>query len=594
MLVVTGHSSTGKSRACWEAIQPLTEQGWRLWHPFNPTPAEAVLGGIDRVEPRTVVWLDELQHYLLSPELGERVAYALQHLLVQLDRGPVLVLGTIWPTHLDNLTAPPPSDAPDLHEMARRLLSGRTMLVPGRFDPFALSPAAIQGALDDPQLAEAVAHAGAEGQLTQYLAVGPRLLEYYRTATPAARAVLEAAMDACRLGVASPLPQSFLIEAAVDYLSHTAHGMLTEDWAEQTIAELTRSLVPEAAPLRRIRQRPQMRAPSRPARPIAPVQPVGPTYRLTDYLVLTGSRARQFVCPPNSFWLASYNHLTIAEDLECLADAADDRYRLQWTRHLRRRAVEVSDDQGLVRLTRLREETGNREEAEHLAYSAADAGYTSALRELVRMRQEAGELDSAQVLAREAARHGDGLALAELAWTLEDLGDFANAVQLAQDAAAAGDTFALRELARMRETTSGFASAESLYRQAAELGDTRSLLRLVETRLAAGDRDEAERLALSADIDDVLPLLSSARGGEESGDWEGAESLYLRAADAGNASALAALARLREAVGDRGGAEVLYRQTADAGLAWLVNPSARWPHGLDPDGAPTPPWSDQA
>lgn len=33
MLVLVGSSSTGKTRACWEAVQPLAAEGWRLWHP---------------------------------------------------------------------------------------------------------------------------------------------------------------------------------------------------------------------------------------------------------------------------------------------------------------------------------------------------------------------------------------------------------------------------------------------------------------------------------------------------------------------------------------------------------------------------------
>ncbi|WP_152646391.1 hypothetical protein [Streptacidiphilus albus] len=61
MAVLVGSSSTGKTRACWEAIQPLAHAGagWRLWHPFDPTRADAALAGIQAVGPRTVVWLNE-------------------------------------------------------------------------------------------------------------------------------------------------------------------------------------------------------------------------------------------------------------------------------------------------------------------------------------------------------------------------------------------------------------------------------------------------------------------------------------------------------------------------------------------------------
>lgn len=36
LLVLVGSSSTGKTRACWEAVQPLADHGWRLWHPSTP------------------------------------------------------------------------------------------------------------------------------------------------------------------------------------------------------------------------------------------------------------------------------------------------------------------------------------------------------------------------------------------------------------------------------------------------------------------------------------------------------------------------------------------------------------------------------
>jgi hypothetical protein len=68
--VLVGGSSTGKTRACWEALQPLRDlqPGWRLWHPIEPSRPEAVLAGLPGVGPRTVVWLNEAQLYLDLPQ----------------------------------------------------------------------------------------------------------------------------------------------------------------------------------------------------------------------------------------------------------------------------------------------------------------------------------------------------------------------------------------------------------------------------------------------------------------------------------------------------------------------------------------------
>ena len=41
--VLVGGSSTGKTRACWEALQLLRDQkpGWRLWHPIDTSGASS-------------------------------------------------------------------------------------------------------------------------------------------------------------------------------------------------------------------------------------------------------------------------------------------------------------------------------------------------------------------------------------------------------------------------------------------------------------------------------------------------------------------------------------------------------------------------
>ncbi|WP_433358780.1 hypothetical protein [Streptosporangium sp. CA-115845] len=53
MVVLVGGSSTGKTRACWEAIRSLPAP-WRLWHPIDPGWAQATLAGLEEVKPYTV------------------------------------------------------------------------------------------------------------------------------------------------------------------------------------------------------------------------------------------------------------------------------------------------------------------------------------------------------------------------------------------------------------------------------------------------------------------------------------------------------------------------------------------------------------
>jgi hypothetical protein len=130
--VLVGGSSTGKTRACWQALGLLRglEPGWRLWHPIDP---QGALAGLPGAGPRTVVWLNEAQRYLDTPDgAGERVAAGLRVLLRDRARGPLLVLATLWQEFWAELTARPAGGA-DPHAQARELLDGHDIPVPAAF-----------------------------------------------------------------------------------------------------------------------------------------------------------------------------------------------------------------------------------------------------------------------------------------------------------------------------------------------------------------------------------------------------------------------------------------------------------------------------
>ncbi|MCF3106971.1 ATP-binding protein [Streptomyces roseoverticillatus] len=235
MVVLVGGSSSGKTRACWEAVQELPA-GWRLWHPLAPTPAKALAGALEEgVAPRTAIWLNELQRYVGegAGEEAERVAAGLRALLQDPERGPVLVLATVWPEHWTAMTDRPFMGA-DRYPQARELLAGRAIHVPSSFDEAVRDDIRAVSA-HDPRLAEAMERA-ADGQITQYLAGAPALTDRYRTAPPGAAALVRAAMDLSRLGGLSRIPQGFLEAAADGYLSDCEYDALGKDWFEQALA----------------------------------------------------------------------------------------------------------------------------------------------------------------------------------------------------------------------------------------------------------------------------------------------------------------------------------------------------------------------
>ncbi|MFC4050011.1 tetratricopeptide repeat protein [Actinomadura syzygii] len=608
MVVVVGDSSTGKTRACWEAIRAELPD-WRIWHPLAPerplAMAEAVRAG--RVAPHTVIWLNEAQFYL-QPASGEQVAAEVQALLADPSRGPVLVLGSMWPGFGAALTAVPEDpSAPDPHQAARVLLDqAEYITAPPEFTAVQLASLAATISTD-PRL-RAAAKQAHSGRITQELAGAPELLRRYEQASPAARAVLWAAMDARRLGHSLLLSESLLRGAAPGYLDdHEWNQVGGTPWYTDALDELTTQHRRLPGPLVEHRPRP---GESRPSQRL---------YRLADYLEQHARTERARLCPPATFWTAAADHAQTPEDLTALGKQAMDRGRYRHADRLYRRAVDAGDTsallylirlrdqagdhQGLRRLfqqaadaghadtlmltARLREEAGDHQDAEWLAQRAADAGRPDTLTTLAWLREMAGDLQDAERLYRQAADAGDTSALTNLAWLREMAGDLQDAERLYRQAADAGDTSALTNLAWLREQAGDLHSAERLYRQASNAGQTDALVDLARVREKAGDYQRAEQLAQQA-TDAGYPdaLIDIAWLRFRAGDLHSAERLYRQASNAGQTDALLHVARLRDRADDHQGAEQFYRQAADAGDTSALSYLAKLREQAgDPDGA---------
>ena len=306
--VLVGGSSVGKTRACWEALALLRDRDppWRLWHPIDPSRPDAALAELRGIGPRTVVWLNEAQFYLDPAEagLGEKVAVGLRELLRDPGRAPVLVLATMWPRFWDTLTARP-ADGEDRHAQARELLAGHDITVPAVFTPAQMDQLA-RAADVRMVLAAKSAH---DGEAIQFLAGAPELLARYRNAPAAVAALIDAAMDARRLGMGAGLPQAFLEAAVPGYLTSAQWDVLGEDWLEQALAYAAVPCQGARGPLTPIRPRPASRAVlDRGDQSGALVAAAGPLYRLADYLDQHGRAHRASQIPPVEFWSAAAAH----------------------------------------------------------------------------------------------------------------------------------------------------------------------------------------------------------------------------------------------------------------------------------------------
>ena len=249
LVVVRGGSSTGKTRAAYEAVAARLA-GWSLDYPRN---AAALAARLDTGIPaQTVLWLGELRQYADDDD-GAAVLGRLADLLE--GAGHVLIT-TVWHEHWAAYTAAARAGpgAADPAGVAGRLLtplphlsgSDLSRVDPGRGGVIDVPPEFTAAELDaatrtgDPVLAAAAAAAaaaGQHGQVAQYLAGVPDLLDRYAGpgGNPYGQAVITAAMDATRLGHASLLPAVLLQQAAVGYLTGPQRTANIASWHDTAL-----------------------------------------------------------------------------------------------------------------------------------------------------------------------------------------------------------------------------------------------------------------------------------------------------------------------------------------------------------------------
>ncbi|MFH8683236.1 transcriptional regulator [Streptomyces lydicus] len=569
--VLVGGPSTGKTRACWEAVQPLAARGWHLWHPSDHTQPRTTLEELERVGPRTVVWLNEAQHSLgAAGAVGGRIAQAVHALLTDPRRGPVLVLGTMWPEYVAACTVLPRPGMPDPYSRLRELLTGRTVAVPSAFDAAALKELRDRAAAGDGRLAHAATHA-VGGRVTQILAGAPELVRRYEQAPPGARAVLDAAVDARRLGAGLHLRADFLRAAAFDYLGDDDAADLGEAWFDEALRHLTAPVFGGLAPFRRVRRRPEE-------------PPAGDdAFRLADYLEYHGSRLRARACPPESFWNAVAGLVDPAE-VARVADSARRRLRFGVADRLYGVALDGGYEGARLFRAQLRELAGDSTGADRLAGADLDRGDLRTLHLVAGMRRASGDWSGAERLYRAAVDRGDVSALRPLAVLRRRAGDEEETARLYWQAVQGGEHDANVLLD---------ASPPPHWRRWAPRGDLspldeaddhQSILQgvtphWIETKDRA-DPEVAERLCrIAADHGSPSALLELARLRRGAGDTERARRLCQEAADHGCGPAYKLLAELAEENGDHDdAARITARFAADqrgVTLRWYVESAAK-------------------
>lgn len=554
LAVLVGGSSTGKTRACWEALE-LLPGDWQLWHPIDPSRPEAALAEMQEIGSRTVVWLNEAQHYLLTPAsgVGERVAAGLRELLRDPSRGPVLVLGTIWPEYWAALTAYPDPDGKkaDPHAQARELLVGHELPIPGAFTDPRDVDAVHAAAAADPRLAYAAERAE-EGQITQCLAGGPALLEHYHTAPAAARAIIDAAIDARRLGLGPALPPALLEATAGGYLTDTQWNQLSDSWFEEALAYAARPVRGARGVLTRVRPRHGRPSPTR------------PRYQLADYLEQHGRRARADLSPPAVLWTASANYVPSSEHTE-LAEMARQRGLRRISFSLYRALAAAGDTSALDTIVEFLSDMGRTDEALAWYRYATDVGHA------VDIRTIAHTLSSFLGLGGEAlfwyqlrVSEGDTSVLPDLVRLLAGMGRTDEALTWNLRAAEVEASVDPGELAEQAVFDGRTEDALVWYRCAAKSGDDTALRGVVVMLVRLGRSEEALSVLLEhGEAGDVFAMGEAGWLLAELGRPEDALTWYQRAAEEGDSFAYRCVARMLARVGRTEEARSWYRRAAE-------------------------------
>jgi hypothetical protein len=522
LVVLVAGSSTGKTRACYEAVREVLPG----WHMICPSTADELLTLLtDGIKPGTVIWLNETQRFL-QPPLGKHAAVALQRLLDRPTRARarhVIVLGSMWlKPYWQDLTRPPEPGKRDVQPQVRDLLTVSCVRIDVAEDFSEITDeqrADLRRVAEkDPRLRAALAASGDTARLTQVLAGGPRLLQHYadlNKTDPAAYALLTAAMDANRIGYQSPLPTALLKEAVPSYLGH-AQRVAPLNWFNAALAEATREIhgVRALTPIRNYNTMGNADA-----------------YKLHDYLVQHALRLRRRKRIPMSMWTAVAEHTPDPDLLLAFV-----------TQSLRSRTAEELEDQvGIARLRTLAN-SGDTIAAHLLAEVLAEKGDKSALAEL-----------------RTRAHLGDRHAAGELAGALARLGDEAALVKL-RNMANSGDVFAARLLAlvlgdRARDSWQlrqfgmwqrDYEVAVGELRDRADIGDNYAARLLAEV---LADRSDENALA-------------ELRSRANAGNWHAERALARVLADRGDNDAVAEL-RARADTGDNYAAQLLAQLTGD-------------------------------
>ncbi|MEU7527135.1 hypothetical protein AB0A74_15485 [Saccharothrix sp. NPDC042600] len=433
LIVLVGGSSTGKTRALYEAIS--RHEALRQWGVIHPRTGDDLyqLMQSDTIEPYNILWLNELHHYFSGPH-GQTVAAEL-HARITSESAvrPILAVATLWPEFWAALSSEPVS-LNDPHPCVRSLLGGAVRItVAERFSADSVG-ALLTAPSTDPRLREAARTAAPQGAVIQTLVGGPSLVRRFETPDTIvdryATAVVSVALDARQLGHRDPFPHGLLAAAASAYLAEEDRVGAAPDWFEQGLRRATRDRTHGISLLL-------------PAR-LSDNQPgAADSYDVHDYLEQHGRRSRRYRKIPPVLWKSLLDHTRSPADRAAIGLSAYERLVYTYAEAFLRSSIKEGYRQAKRCLADLLHAQHRFEEEVHTLAMLSRADFAAHQR-LIDLLVEHRAIDDLKILTD----RGDSYAIAKLADVYVDLG---RADELAQMFERTGEGLVRLKLAQLLE-----------------------------------------------------------------------------------------------------------------------------------------------
>ncbi len=436
---------------------------------------------------------------------------------------------------------------------------------------------------------------------------GTRLVNRYRSAPPAARAVVDAALDAVRLGHRPVLPAALLAASAPHYLTSRERNALRPGWVADGLAYLRKAVPGTGALLTTGDTTGNRTADGRPATDQAPYGVAaargaetartatagGHEVRIAEALVRQLRPEREGRTVPAGLWecLSRYAH---PADRSALARSAATRGLTRIAVGLCASAAEAGDPTALSAGADLLAEAGRTAEAADWYGAAADRGVPEAAVRAAELLERDGRFAQAVDWYDRAAQNGDADAHCRGAELLCRHGEIAPALHRFEEAARSGHPTArhragrlLVELGRTDQALEWFerAAADGHPEAAADCARLCAAAGRIDRAVAwwerawalgtaAGAHEAARTLEAAGRIDEAAAWYERAAGSGDESAWHEAAALLARHGQYGNLpwyahigdpQALRERAEQCERDGDPDAALEWYRKAAEAG-----------------------------